>query len=260
MKRILMLALLLAMMLGCFAGCGKTPVTPIPEDAIAEQNATDAPTETGETGSLRWPKFGVCTLLPDPPSNEGYIHEDGSDEADIDVYEISQDDFYKYVAECKDKGFMIDYYSDETDYEAYNSENYYLWLDYDQETKVMNIWIYYDEDYGEEETEEATEVINVEITEAPTKEAEQADGLRSDFKEAMDSYEAFMDEYVAFMKKYKANPSDLSLLMEYATFMEEYAEFVEAFEKWNSEDLNDAELAYYLEVQARVTKKLAEII
>lgn len=31
------------------------------------------------------------------------------------------------------------------------------------------------------------------------------------------------------------------------------------FEKWESEDMNDAELAYYLEVQGRITKKLLEV-
>lgn len=263
MKKILLLVLLLAMMLGCFTGCGKTPVVQIPEVTIGDQNATKSPMPTEESGGLRWPKFGVCNFLPVPPSNEGKINEDSSDEADIDVYAISQNDFYQYVVECQEMGFVLDYYSDDSEYEAYNEEGYYLWIDYDKETKVMNIWIYYDEDYGEENTEditeEVTEAATEEITETPTKETAPAKGLRPDFKEAMDSYEAFMDEYVEFMKKYKKNPSDWSLLADYAKFMADYAKFAEDFEKWNSEDMNDAELAYYLEVQARVTKKLTEI-
>lgn len=75
----------------------------------------------------------------------------------------------------------------------------------------------------------------------------------------MDSYEAFMDEYVAFMKKYKENPNDLSPLTDYANYMSKYAEFVRDFEKWEDEDLNNEELAYYIDVQSRVNKKLLEV-
>ena len=61
------------------------------------------------------------------------------------------------------------------------------------------------------------------------------------------------------MRKYQANPSDLSLLMDYADYMSQYATLVEDFEDWEDEDMNDAEMAYYLEVQARVSQKLLEI-
>ena len=72
-------------------------------------------------------------------------------------------------------------------------------------------------------------------------------------------YEAFMDEYVAFMKKYSDNPSDVGLLADYTKYMSKYADMVEKFDKWESEDLNDAELAYYIDVQARVSKKLLDV-
>ena len=75
----------------------------------------------------------------------------------------------------------------------------------------------------------------------------------------MDSYESFMDEYVTFMKKYKDNPSDLTVLKEYANYMAKYAEMSSDFEKWNSEDMNDAETAYYLQVQSRVLQKLSTV-
>ena len=70
---------------------------------------------------------------------------------------------------------------------------------------------------------------------------------------------ATMDEYVAFMKKYSDNPSDVGLLADYTKYMSKYADMVEKFDKWESEDLNDAELAYYIDVQARVSKKLLEV-
>ena len=75
----------------------------------------------------------------------------------------------------------------------------------------------------------------------------------------MDSYEEFFDEYVAIMKKYKANPTDLSILSDYAKYMGQYADMMQKFEKWESEDLNTAEAAYYVDVQARITQKLLEV-
>lgn len=84
-------------------------------------------------------------------------------------------------------------------------------------------------------------------------------GMRAEFKTAMDSYEDFMDEYVEFMTEYNKNPSDFNLLMQYSTLMTKYAQFCEDFEEWGDEDLNDTELAYYATVQTRVSVKLLEI-
>mgnify|MGYP000322716592 FL=1 len=83
--------------------------------------------------------------------------------------------------------------------------------------------------------------------------------MRKDFKEAMDSYEAFMNEYVEFIKKYQSNPNDAKLLADYAKYMSKYADMCDKFDKWESQDLNATEQAYYIDVQARVSKKLLEV-
>ena len=82
--------------------------------------------------------------------------------------------------------------------------------------------------------------------------------IRADFKEAMDSYEDFMKEYVQFMNKYADNPGDAGLLADYSKYMTKYADMVEKFDKWENEDLSAAETAYYIDVQARVSKLLLE--
>ena len=94
---------------------------------------------------------------------------------------------------------------------------------------------------------------------ASQAEEDLVDGMHRDFKEAMDSYESFMMEYCDFMEKYNDDPANVSFLADYAEYMLKYAEFAEIFDKWESEDLNDTELAYYLQVQARVTARLAEV-
>lgn len=115
---------------------------------------------------------------------------------------------------------------------------------------------------------EIEESIPEELTESDSVEAEpqQADtnkgsveGMRPEFKEAMDSYEAFYDEYCDIMKKYSENPTDLKLLADYANVMAKAAEMTEKFDAWENNDLNDAELKYYLDVTNRVTKKLVEV-
>lgn len=104
----------------------------------------------------------------------------------------------------------------------------------------------------EEETTEPTE----EVTE-PTEESIQlVDGLRPEFKEAMDAYEAFYDEYCELMTKYMKNPSDLTLMTQYMELLDKSGEMDEAFEKWDDEDMSPAELQYYLEVTDRVMDKL----
>ena len=85
------------------------------------------------------------------------------------------------------------------------------------------------------------------------------DGLRPEFKEAMDSYEAFYDEYCDFMVKYKANPTDMKLITEYGDMLIKLSQMQEAFDAWEDEDLNDEELKYYLEVTNRITQKLIDI-
>ena len=83
--------------------------------------------------------------------------------------------------------------------------------------------------------------------------------MRKEFKDAIDSYEKFMDEYVAFMKKYKENPNDINLLSDYSKYMSKYSDMCSKFNKLGSENMNSAEIAYYIDVQTRVNQKLLEV-
>lgn len=209
-----------------------------------------------------------------------------------DAVEVLEDDGYEvkavetsvagisekllYPLEKVDKGcvFKIDEYV--LDNLGNLNKDYDVFYEGDLVSEDKSIVIYYaKEDYVLEKddasttadlsTEAPTENTKTEKEEKNTqtiveKDDTSDDGkLGKDFKTAMDSYENFMNGYVDFMKKYNENPSDLSLLSDYADYMSDYTDFVEDFEKWEDEDLNDAELAYYLDVQTRVTKKLLEI-
>lgn len=106
------------------------------------------------------------------------------------------------------------------------------------------------------ETEEPSETVDETIAEdAPGL----VDGMRPEFKAAMDSYEAFYDEYCEFMKEYKANPTDIKLLAEYSDMAKKLVDMDEAFKEWESNDLNDEELKYYIDVSSRIAQKLLDV-
>lgn len=86
-----------------------------------------------------------------------------------------------------------------------------------------------------------------------------SDEIRPEFKETLDSYEKFFDEYCEFMKKYKESPNDLSLLEDYTEYMEQYSETMEKISELENEDMNDAELKYYIEVTNRIEEKMLDI-
>lgn len=85
------------------------------------------------------------------------------------------------------------------------------------------------------------------------------EAVSPDFKETMDSYEAWFDEYIAFMKKYSENPTDLEMLEEYSKWISDYSDYMEKLDSIDEDSLSAADLAYYLEVQTRITEKLANI-
>lgn len=97
--------------------------------------------------------------------------------------------------------------------------------------------------------------------EAPTETTENlVDGMRPEFKEAMDAYEDFYNEYCDFLAKYAKNPTDFSLLGKYAGMLSKAADMDKAFEAWDQDDLNSAELQYYLALSSRVLQKLAGVM
>jgi len=107
-----------------------------------------------------------------------------------------------------------------------------------------------EEEPAEEPAEETPEPTP-EPTPAPT-------GVTPEFKEAMDSYEAFFDEYCDFMKKMSDDPTDFTILMEYAEVMTRYADIMDKLDAIDEDELSPADEAYYIESMARIEVKLLE--
>ena len=114
------------------------------------------------------------------------------------------------------------------------------------------------EDYNEDAEAADTED---EESEAESEEAsdEGLSVISPEFKQTMDDYEAWFDHYCEVMKKYQENPSDLEVLSEMTDLISEESAMLDQMESMDESEMNNAELAYYLEVTARIEKKLLEV-
>ncbi len=120
-----------------------------------------------------------------------------------------------------------------------------------------------EEEFGEESLNKDESADAFQETEdiGPGTDEDLVEGMRPAFKESMDSYEEFMTEYCEFMKKYsESDGTELSLIADYADYMIKYADMMQNFEAWEDGDLNTAELSYYIDIQARINKKLLEVM
>lgn len=215
------------------------------------------------------------------PNVFGIAYTDATDILEEDGYEVKAvetsvkniSDKLLYPLGSVEQGavFKIDDYI--LDGKGHLTLNYEILYDESMASEDKSIVIYYAKEAyeGEAEKESATEDSDANNA-APAEDNKKTDtaasndsgsknsgGIRDDFKAAMDSYEKFFDEYVAIMKKYASNPNDMSILGDYTKYIGKYAQMMEDFEKWESEDMNAAETAYYVEVQGRITKKLLEV-
>lgn len=242
--------------------------------ALKDENQKETfVTKETEMGTLNWPKSEIAALLPIPESSVGEVISESADGCFMNVGKMSQDDFNAYVDKCAEKGFVVDYERGDMFYYADDEKGNHISLFYDGDN-VMNVEIRKadDAEVEEESENDNKKEENIEFIETESKETEsdetddagnntgQADDLRPEFKKAMDSYEEVMTEYCDFMKKYsESDGTDPKLLADYADYMSKYVEAVRDFEDWESGELNTAEMAYYLDVQNRIAKKLLEI-
>lgn len=209
---------------------------------------------------ISWPESGLAALLPTPNSTVGKINWDRDTGFCINIGNTTKTEFTSYVDACSKSGFTVDYERENGYYRAYNDEGYYLSLSYEG-GNVMRIEIKAPEEASTSvisDPEESEEPVRT--SPDPDSNAISTDQIRPEFKKMMDSYEAFFDEYVELMKAIQESPSDTQLLVKYADYMSKYADMIEKLEAVETtEDMNAAELSYYIEVNARIQQKLLSV-
>ena len=86
-----------------------------------------------------------------------------------------------------------------------------------------------------------------------------SNGVTPSFREAMDSYEEFFNEYIDFFSNYSESDNPMLMMADYLKFISRYPDMIEKMEALDDEeDLSSADTAYYLEVTARIYRKLGE--
>lgn len=270
-KTVLSVSLTCVMLLSVSACGSKTSIAGNTNEKSSATSTTTTANEPEEYKTIKWPSYGMGSVLPAPVSNVGKIHWEASDDFYVEIAETTNEQFEEYVDKCMEAGFTVKYEREEDYFFAYNEKNYVLEILYYNENNVMSIEIYSrgDEESDDEETVSTTTTTattttttaaTTTTTTTTTEAASPSEStIRPEFKEAVDSYETFMNEYVEFMKKYQESDDILGMLTDYANYMAKYAEMVEKMNKIGDEEMTIAESAYYLEVMARVQKKLAEL-
>ncbi len=214
--------------------------------------------------TLKWPINELSKMLPAPESEKGYIDWEYEDSFYLYIGDTTIEDFKEYVTMCSDAGFSVDYSKGDDYYYSDNEDGYHIDL-YFKGFNTMSIsFSSPDNEPSVKDTDTSESIQSSDKTTESKKDkdnsSQKVDSVRTDFMDAMNSYEEFINEYVDFMKKYaESDGSDLTLLADYADYLQEYADMVNSFEKWENEDLNDEELTYYIEVQSRVSQKLLEV-
>ena len=259
-----MLAIMAAVCLVALGACGKKPETTTLPTLPSQEETTVSQTETAiETSPETVPEAGQETVPETKRTAEYYCGTWEVSRATMQDVTLSIEDWIKLgmdpaigdiVLILQNTGKCYFVGGDTVDWkptdDGISIENTTCPLMGDEIVIAMKEATLYLKKVSEEQTFPEAEEDVEETT---------SSGIRPEFKEAMDTYEAFYDEYCELMKKYKENPTDLTILTKYLEMMSKIEEVDKAFEAWDSSDMSSEELKYYLDVSARIQKKLIDL-
>ena len=220
-----------------------------------------------EYTEITWPDSTAGQMLPVPEDlSAGYILSDSDTDLYVYLGKVSQEDYNNYVDKCKENGFNIDYDSGNDQYDAYNTDGYSLSINYDSDRRMMTISL--NPPVETTTTPEATpepaetaETPDETTTEEPSTDDTSSEEVDPDFKATMDSYETTINNYCDFMEKYNnAGPEDTAaMLADYTSYLQQYTETIDALNSIDEDSLSAADLAYYIEVNGRISQRLLEV-
>lgn len=91
--------------------------------------------------TFSWPKGIAGQQLPVPQSALGKVNYEYDDSFSLYIGETTREDYDAYLVECSNAGFNVNYRKDDNSYDAYNSEGWHVYLEYEG-NNVMSIVIY----------------------------------------------------------------------------------------------------------------------
>ena len=236
----------------------------------ARKKAAPAAAPEIECKAFSWPKTNIGTKLPTPESTTGGNFIEDDDMLSIDVCDTNDEQYAAYIDAVLEKGFTVDYSRSNRWFRGETKDGYSVTISRDESNKdIMSISLYGPDDSSTSDTSTSSDTSASNssnssssagtMTKEDTEKAEDKKSTSSDFKSTMDSYEAFVDKYVAFMEKYKNSGDPVSMLSDYSAMMDELNTYSTKIDSIDSGSLGASDLAYYNEVMARCTQKLASI-
>lgn len=219
-----------------------------------------------ERKAFSWPKTNIGTKLPTPKSTTGGNLIEHDDMLSIDVCDTNDEQYAAYIDAVLEKGFTVDYRRRGGWFRGETKDGYSVRISHDESNKdIMSISLRGPDDSSTSDTSTSSDTSASNssssagtTTKEDTKKTEGKKSTSSDFKSTMDSYEAFVDKYVAFMEKYKSSGNPVSMLSDYSAMMDELNTYSAKIDI-DSGSLSASDLAYYNEVMARCTQKLASV-
>lgn len=207
-----------------------------------------------EYAEFSWPSSSLATLIPQTSSNQGKVRENTETNVTIVVGNTNEDELTSYIDQCIQAGFNIDYSKESDRFTGKDSNGNSLSI-----SKSGFKEMYIELTKAEEKVEETP----VPTSESASSNNSNNDSVLSDvvtpsFKEMMDSYEAFFDEYIAFMEKYENSDDTSSMAIDYINIVSKELEWIDKIDAVDESTLTTADDLYYLEVTARVEKKLID--
>lgn len=251
---VIMGAILPLLVCGALAGCQ------------AEDSSEDLP-------PFSWPESGICQVLPQPEAEYAELIWSDKSSFSMDVYDVTAEEYQAYAKACREAGFTVDAAESSDSYSANDKSGRMLSLTYWSDEKEMSIMLdapFEEEPQQEAEEPKASDDVEKKASEPKAKsgsgnakseskdQSALADLVTPEFKETMDSYEAFFDEYIEFMEKYENSDDTTSMMLDLADYMEKYADFMAKIDAIDENELSEADALYYAEVSARIYAKLAE--
>ena len=186
------------------------------------------------------------------------IIDDGHDSAEYAQWSDESSQFYRQWSDASSAFYQL--WSEEGSdiYRKWSAVSSGFFADnYDVDAILKELEEKQSAEENDSDKEESNEADTTKELEATDKEAASSE-VTPELKAFLDEYEAFFDEYIEFMKKYNSSGDTVSLMSDYLQMLEKYTSFTEAIEKYDSEEMNAADRAYYIEVTTRVSKKLLE--
>ncbi len=105
----------------------------------SKTNTTASYTSDSKIGMFKWDDILMKSAIPQPASEKGLVYQNTKEQLNLNVEQISPQQYEQYLSDCLTKGFNVEAEENGNKYTAFNAEGYKLNLDYMGYANTLNI-------------------------------------------------------------------------------------------------------------------------